>query len=180
MQKTFFISDMHFGHKRILTYEDRPFNDLNEMTEVLIKNWNKKIKKEYTVFVLGDVSFYGKDKTTEIINRLNGRKYLILGNHDTGHSLKYWKEVGFEHVSKYPILFDNWFILSHEPRYEIADKGLYYNIHGHLHSHGSAYQPEIFYNVCIERNNYSPVDFEDIKIKLYMGKTIQIESSMLI
>lgn len=170
MNKTFFISDPHFGHERMLAYENRPFNNIKELDETLIKNWNKVIKNEYQVFVLGDISFYGKDKTKEIIQQLNGRKFLILGNHDRSHSTKYWKEVGFEDVSKYPILFENWFILSHEPRYEIADKKLYYNIHGHLHSHGSAYQPEIFYNVCVERNNYTPVDFEVIKNKLYEGK----------
>lgn len=168
MQKTFFISDMHFGHSRIMLYENRPFKDKYEMDETIIKNWNNKIKKEYFVFVLGDVSFYGKDKTTEIINSLNGRKFLITGNHDRSKSNNYWKSVGFEEVSKYPILFNNRFMLSHEPRYEIAGKGLYYNIHGHLHSHGSKYQPEIFYNVSVERNDYTPVDFEMIKKKLFV------------
>lgn len=166
MQKTWFISDTHFGHSRIITYENRPFNSLSEMDEVLIKNWNKKVKNEHFVFHLGDVSLYPKDKSIEIFKRLNGRKILIMGNHDRGHSRKYWKSIGFEEVSKYPILFDDQFLLSHEPRYEIADKGLYYNIHGHLHSHGIAYQPEIFFNVCIERNDYKPVDIETIRKKL--------------
>jgi calcineurin-like phosphoesterase family protein len=166
MSDTFFISDMHFGHERMLTYENRPFNSLAELDETLIKNWNNKIKKQYHVYVLGDVSLYHKEKTKEIINQLNGYKILIMGNHDRHRSTKCWKDIGFQEVSKYPILFQDKFLLSHEPRYEIGDTNLYYNIHGHLHSHGSLYRPEIFYNVCVERNNYRPVDFDVIKKKL--------------
>jgi calcineurin-like phosphoesterase family protein len=163
---------MHFGHERMLIYENRPFNTIEELDETLIKNWNNKIKKEYYIYVLGDVSFYSKEKTKEIINQLNGRKILIMGNHDRHHSMQYWKDVGFEEVSKHPILFEDKYLLSHEPRYEIRDKNLYYNIHGHLHSHGSLYQPEIFYNVCVERNNYRPVDFDKIKSELNINNAM--------
>lgn len=145
MQKTFFTSDLHLGHTRMLTYENRPFSTIQEQDEVLIANWNKKLKKEYFVYVLGDVSFYPKEKTQDIISKLNGRKILVMGNHDKHKSPTYWKEIGFEEVSKHPILFEDWFILSHEPRYEIYDKQLYYNIHGHLHSHNNQYNSPIFY-----------------------------------
>ena len=155
---------MHFGHSNMIKYENRPFKDIYEMEEVIIRNWNNKIKKEYYVYVLGDVSFYPKEKTKEIINQLNGRKILIMGNHDKRKSTKYWKEVGFEDVSKYPILFDDKYLLSHEPRYEIASSRLYFNIHGHLHSKEVSNKPEMFFNVSVERNNYRPVDFEKVEM----------------
>jgi calcineurin-like phosphoesterase family protein len=163
MQKTFFISDLHFGHKRMLEYENRPFETVEKMDEALISNWNKKVKNQYYIYVLGDFSFHSKEKTKEILNRLNGRKILILGNHDRRKSLTYWRSVGFEEVSKYPILFEDLYLLSHEPRYELADHNLYYNIHGHIHSKDISCNPERYYNVSVEKNNYTPVDFEVIK-----------------
>jgi calcineurin-like phosphoesterase family protein len=90
-----------------------------------------------------------------------------MGNHDRHKSTKYWKECGFNEVSKYPILFEEEFMLSHEPRYEIENG--YYNIHGHLHNnHGSLYNKNknIFYDVGVNGNNYKPIDFESVKKKL--------------
>lgn len=173
MNKVFFISDPHFGHERIMSYENRPFESVQQMDETIIKNWNNKVKKEHIVYVLGDVSFHVKDKTSEIIHSLNGHKILIMGNHDRRKSVTYWKSVGFDEVSKYPILFEDCFLLSHEPRYEIADKLLYYNLHGHTHGHDFQCTEEIFYNVCVERNRYRPVDLDTIKDKLLRERESQ-------
>ncbi|MDF2650900.1 MAG: metallophosphatase [Paenibacillus sp.] len=115
MPNVFFISDHHFGHKQIIHFESRPFIDVEEMTTVLIERWNSVVGKEDQVFHLGDFSFLNKDKTADIVGRLNGTKFLILGNHDRGRTKKWWHEVGFDDVSEYPIIFKNFFILSHEP-----------------------------------------------------------------
>lgn len=160
MQKIFLISDLHLGHERIIKYENRPFKDKYEQDEVIIKNWNNIIKKEYEIFVLGDVSFYPKEKTKEIITSLNGRKTLILGNHDRGHSVQYWKDVGFENVSKYPICIKDFYWLSHEPMY-INDHMPYINCHGHTHH--VKYDNAQYYNVSVECINYKPISFEKIE-----------------
>ncbi len=151
MNKTWFISDLHLGHTRMLSYGKRPFENLQQLDETIIKNWNNKVKKEHDVYILGDVSFYHKDKTKEIIEQLKGKKILILGNHDRRKSVTYWKSVGFNEVSKYPILFEEKYLLSHEPRYELDSNNL---------------NPSSFYNVCVEKTNYKPIDFEKIKEKL--------------
>ena len=82
MSKTFYISDLHFGHKNIIRYDNRPFKSVEEMDNALIQNWNKVVSNEDIVYILGDISWHDEDKTYEIFNKLNGGKVLIKGNHD--------------------------------------------------------------------------------------------------
>ncbi len=77
-QDTWFISDTHFYHANIIKYCNRPFNNVEEMNQILIDNWNENIKKNDIVYFLGDFSF----KPNEVINRLNGNIIFLLGNHD--------------------------------------------------------------------------------------------------
>lgn len=78
----YYISDLHFGHRNILNFENRPFRTVEEMDEEYIRRWNNKVKKGDEVYILGDLSFYKGKKTAEIVKRLNGMKFLIKGNHD--------------------------------------------------------------------------------------------------
>ena len=71
-----------FGHKNIIQYENRPFKDVQEMDQELIKVWNEKVKDDDLVYILGDFSFYNGEETNNILNQLKGKKILIIGNHD--------------------------------------------------------------------------------------------------
>ncbi len=91
--KLFVVSDTHFFHKNIIRYCQRPFADINEMTEALVANWNEAVGPDDVVLHLGDVCFnYGR--MFEVMERLNGRKQLILGNHDWGSERM--SRLGFE------------------------------------------------------------------------------------
>jgi len=158
-KSTFFIADLHLGHKNILKYENRPFSNIYNQDVAIINNWNKVVKKEHYVYVLGDVCFYPKDKTRDIITKLNGRKILIMGNHDKGHSIKYWQDVGFEVVSKYPMCMENNIWISHEPMY-LDNNTVYRNIYGHVHSKGV--QNDKQYCVSVEMINYTPIRMDKI------------------
>lgn len=160
MSNTFIISDMHFGHNEIILYENRPFKDIEEMDKFIIENWNKTVEKDDRVFILGDVSFYNKEETTNIINLLNGYKILILGNHDKDKAVTWWQEVGMDQVIEYPIIFEGFYMLSHEPLY-ISKNMPYMNIHGHIHH--LKYDDSQFFNVSVECINYTPISFEKIK-----------------
>jgi len=75
----FFTADLHFNHRRIIQYCNRPFETIEEMNETIIINWNSKVKPADLVYVVGDVGFGKLDK---IMRRLNGFKFLIIGSHD--------------------------------------------------------------------------------------------------
>ena len=128
--KRYVISDTHFNHSRILEYCQRPFDNVEQMNEVIINNWNKVINEDDIVYVLGDFCFGNKTMLKEIVSNLKGRKILICGNHDNLTKNAYY-EAGFETVTKSPIIVDSDFILSHHPIQ--GDLGKFYNIHGHRH-----------------------------------------------
>lgn len=77
----YFTSDLHFGHKNVIPYCNRPYKDLEEMHEAIITIWNETVKEGDTVYVLGDFSL-NKRWSQDITPLLNGNKILISGNHD--------------------------------------------------------------------------------------------------
>jgi calcineurin-like phosphoesterase family protein len=84
LKKSFLSSDHHFWHARVIEYCKRPFKDVEEMNEILIKNWNEVVGPEDTVYYLGDFSM--AFRSVEIFTkRLNGNKILFAGNHDWVH-----------------------------------------------------------------------------------------------
>lgn len=79
-----FTSDLHLFHRNILSFcsGTRIGKDVHEMNENIIRNWNEDVAMTDEVYLLGDVSFGNRENTLDILERLNGRIYLILGNHD--------------------------------------------------------------------------------------------------
>ena len=82
--KIWFTSDTHFRHKNIMKFcpKTRLGADSDEMTEILISNWNRDVKPDDTVYLLGDVFFCNATETRKILDRLSGQIHLIHGNHD--------------------------------------------------------------------------------------------------
>jgi calcineurin-like phosphoesterase family protein len=165
MNDIYLIGDTHFYHKNIIRYCDRPFDSVEEMNEKLIKNWNNTVGKHDIVYMMGDFALCGKDKIIEIGKRLNGKKRLILGNHDQA-SFKTYFEADFELVYNHPILLDQFYIVSHTPQH-VFDNGLYANIFAHVHNE-SAYVDASARTFCAsaERINYTPVSFEEAKERM--------------
>ena len=81
--KTFFISDCHFSHKNIIRYESRPFSSVEVMDETMILNWNNKVSNGDRVYIVGDFIFGDEEVALNILNRLNGQKFMLKGNHDS-------------------------------------------------------------------------------------------------
>jgi calcineurin-like phosphoesterase family protein len=82
VDKLFFTSDQHFGHKGVLYFCERPHADVMEMNHDLTRRWNEKVPKDGIVFVLGDFCWGGRGEWIHHINALNGHIYLVVGNHD--------------------------------------------------------------------------------------------------
>lgn len=165
MNKTFLIGDTHFYHKNIINYCDRPFETVAQMNEQLIRNWNKVVKRDDRVIVVGDFALCGREQIIQIGKKLNGKKTLILGNHDRA-SIKTYYEAGFEFVSQYPIVLDEFYIISHYPKY-VQPKGIYSNIYAHVHN-DETYLDCTARSFCVsaERINYTPIDFNLIKERM--------------
>jgi calcineurin-like phosphoesterase family protein len=160
MSKVCITSDQHFGHSNSIHYCNRPFDNVEQMDEYMIKQWNKVVNKEDKVLCHGDFSFYGFEKTKKIFDTLNGHKSIILGNHDN-HANKWFLEIGFKEIFKYPILYAERYILSHDPVPTIVNSGLY-NIHGHTHRnlYGDA-EVGGWYNICVDNTNFKPIVFSN-------------------
>lgn len=80
--KNFYIADWHYAHKNVLHYDNRPFTSVEEMNEELIKRWNDAVASEDTVYILGDMFWCNSKIAVEVLDKLNGTKVLIKGNHD--------------------------------------------------------------------------------------------------
>lgn len=164
----FLTADLHFGHKNVIKYCNRPFKDVIEMNETIIKNWNSIVQPSDTVYILGDLSFYGKNKTEEILNRLNGELIWINGNHD-GHynDLKYNRIKIRKDYHELFVVNDKgekeMSVLFHYP-IEYWNRKHHGVPHFHGHVHGSL---PINYklrriDVGIDTNNYFPYRYEDL------------------
>lgn len=162
MSKVFFIADTHFSSERLRLYENRPFPTTEEMDRALIDNWNAVVSDEDTVWHLGDFGAEGHE--AEILSKLNGKILLVKGNHDT-FSNDYYRKAGFCEVYDYPVLFQGFWLLSHEPLY-VNSNMPYANLFGHVHANPiyKDFSSQHFC-VCVERIEYAPISFEMIKKK---------------
>lgn len=161
-KKIFVTSDLHFGHEGIIKHAKRPFKNVLEMDNKLIDNWNKTVSKDDLVYVLGDFAF--KSNYKKYVDKLNGEKILIIGNHDS----KFSKE-GFKFVTNYLEIENNGtkFILSHYPM--TSWNGMFrdsVHLYGHVHSSGQDFEkvnlPNAF-NVNCEFYNFKPVEISQFK-----------------
>jgi calcineurin-like phosphoesterase family protein len=176
MPNIWLISDTHFGHEKTCTEFKRkdgsplrPFRCAEEMDEVMVKNWNEKVKPNDKVYHLGDVVI--SRKSLSILSRLNGDKVLIRGNHDIFKLEEYAQY--FRDIRGYHVL--NGMILSHIPIHEESLSRFGCNIHGHLHANRvMGYNIDIdkeiidprYHCVCVEHTDYSPILLEDVQMRI--------------
>ena len=147
--KVFVTADTHFGHKEVIDFSKRPFKNVEEMNEVMIKKWNNKVTDRDIVIHLGDFAH----RTTKALVKnvkvqLNGTIILVPGNHDNKRILR---SLGFV-VTGYTLQVGN-LLMSHHPR-KVND-GLV-NLHGHLHQLPSYHG----INACVDVNNFEPQPIE--------------------
>lgn len=136
--KEYVTSDLHFGHKNIIKYENRPFKNIEEMDNAIINIWNKTVNKNDLVYILGDFSWYKGNKTNEILNQLKGKKILITGNHDENFlkDMEFNKNL-FEEIIGYKEMKKNKtkIILCHYPIIDWNGKHHgSFHLYGHVHS----------------------------------------------
>jgi calcineurin-like phosphoesterase family protein len=182
MPSVFLTSDTHFGHVNICKFTNydgsktRPWDSVEEMDEDMVKRWNDTVGPNDKVYHLGDVVI--NRKSLQILDRLNGDKVLIKGNHDIfklSDYTKYFRDVRACHVM-------NGLILSHIPVHKDSIARFGANIHGHLHAnrvrkprgvnvktgeilYSNDIDPD-YYCVSVEHTDYTPILFEDVVQKI--------------
>jgi calcineurin-like phosphoesterase family protein len=182
--RTWFTSDTHFRHANIIKYCDRPFANVEEMDEGLILRWNACVHPADVIYHLGDVGFnYGS--LFHIVPRLNGQKYLVLGNHDW--SAVRMEALGFACLTHRrnelhtQIINDRKFVMAHRPRdlptYDPKKFGKWDSnrvvLCGHEHNNapmfirwvrdkGDVARPVMALNLSCEHTNYAPISLERV------------------
>jgi calcineurin-like phosphoesterase family protein len=160
MSRVFITSDLHFGHRNMAQIY-RGFKDEFHHDETIIKNWNSVVHKKDKVYILGDITME-TNKWYFLLDQLNGRKVVVLGNHDdpkhTAELLNYVDQVSG--MIKY-----KGYWLTHAPIHPYELRG-HSNIHGHIHgNHIMEFgdrKDRRYINACLDVHNYTPVLFTDL------------------
>ena len=187
-QHIYLTSDLHFGHRNVIKFCNRPFTDEKDMLQGLIKNWNEKVKQNDFIFSLGDFSWWtGRHEVKKLVNVLRGRKYFVPGNHCKEGMYELVDDPDFHECSDVVVLYvrgqegDPRFkdvkvyeiILSHYPLmcYSHSDYANAYQFFGHIHSQSGTQLTEFGkvlpvkegkqMDVGTDRWGYTPIDLFD-------------------
>ena len=173
MPSVFLVSDTHFGHAGVCRFTRRdgvtklrPWDSAEEMDEEMVRRWNDRVRPTDKVYHLGDVVM--SRKSLSIMDRLNGDKVLIRGNHDIFKDEDYRKY--FRELRAYHVMAG--MILSHIPIHSESLGRFGVNIHGHTHADrvmkplatsGRLDAVDVRYHcVCVEQTDFAPILFEDV------------------
>jgi calcineurin-like phosphoesterase family protein len=191
-KKIFFTSDWHIAHEKVIEFSNRPFNNASEMAEGLIKRFNACVSEGSVTYFLGDMGENIND-LKKVIDRLNGTKVLVRGNHDKGMNTTY--NAGFDVVvnSASLVIANETVTLSHCPLFGIVRentagmKGFIEGEHWHgesrhteyamynnnqFHLHGHCHAPNRGkskvklgrqWDVGVDGNNYTPVSISQVE-----------------
>lgn len=166
----YYIADMHFGHANIIKYCNRPFKSVEEMDSVLVRNWQKRVKEDDTVYIVGDI-IYGHKNPEVILEQLPGKKILIEGNHDRSWKKKVDVEKYFEDIELMAEIKDNGIrvVLCHYPLMTWFEFGKgTYHVYGHIHDNINVpywsllMEMEDALNAGADINNFYPVTLEEL------------------
>lgn len=177
-KQRFFTSDLHFLHGNIIEFCKRPFKDINEMTNVITRNWNKKVGKEDDIYIAGDLSMLGDEKANKLVSimrRLNGKKHLIYGNHDRIKPFRYINDLCIESVHFPYLKLDNGWIIVHDPVLAVACPKDSVVIAGHVHTmYGKVIPNELgmnIFNVGVDAWDFTPASEEELKVILCQNQS---------
>ena len=178
----FFTSDQHYFHRNVIRLSNRPFENMTEMHDKMIENYNSKVGRNDCTYFLGDFSFENDiEANKQILNRMNGKKVLIIGNHDKKPSRMMamgfaavfntatlriaQKNVMLCHYPYAPSLWKRWRLPKHSLRYmeRRPPKTCDWLLHGHTHSKTRVYLPTKSIHVGVDAWNFYPVGIREVE-----------------
>lgn len=163
----YYTSDLHIGHENIIRLCNRPYATVDEMNNDIISKWNKKVKPDDHVYILGDMFFKFQDiqYVKDVLKKLNGHKHLIKGNHDKFLKQISWKDY-FDSLDLYAEIADNnrMVCLFHYPIEEW--NGYYrnsYMVYGHVHENMiNIKKHERKFNAGVDVNDFEPKTLDEL------------------
>lgn len=178
MNKIFFTSDLHFCHDKPFLYTARGFQTIEEMNEAIINNYNTIVGADDIVYILGDCCLMDTTKGIELLKRLNGHKFLAIGNHDSDARVaqfaaeKIFEDIQFGYRikgSRYKTL-----LLTHYPTMVTnSTNDRIFNLHGHTHGKEKfQFTTNLNYCVGLDAHNNKPVSLETVlsDLNTYKGE----------
>ena len=198
----YFSADWHIGHENVLRLDQRPFADLATMNEGLIRRFNSDVQENDVCYFLGDMGMSGQI-IKPVMDKLNGTKILILGNHDK--KCQSMMNGGFDAVMHSASLYiagelvtmthcplrgvyredttlmrnsqpgDNWYREKDHIKFSIEDNGQFH-LHGHIHSPNGGLSQKILgrqMDVGVPSSGYKPISISTIES--WIVKTLKEE-----
>lgn len=154
-------SDLHFFHKNIIKFSDRPYENVEQMNEHLLANHNEYVEPGDVSIWVGDVGFGNDPAVNKILDQCNGYKILIVGNHD--FNKRKVRNLNFDEIH---LLYniptpEGDLVLTHYPMENIEDP--YFNIHGHLHAFPRLDTGHpLHFNINCEGIGYKPMNLKKL------------------
>lgn len=166
-----FTSDLHLNHRAVVSMCKRPFETVEEMNEILIRNFNERVKKKDTVYILGDIAHRTPViEVNNFISMLNGKKILCKGNHDKRYDPSLFEGIyDFLEIAVHGVNIS----LMHYPMMSWPkSRHGSIHLHGHIHSKGDYNLQQkadgIFrYDVGVDANQFCPMSINEIKNFLF-------------
>jgi calcineurin-like phosphoesterase family protein len=157
----FFTSDTHFGHKTLVRKGYRPFATIEEHDETIIENWNMRVSRGDWVYHLGDFAF--SNSPEQYLERLNGHKVLITGNHDKNPRLRHgWDEIHpFLERTFMDGFCDRYIVMCHYAM-RVWNKSHYGSWHLFGHSHGTCPPWSRSFDVGVDCHNFTPLSLSEV------------------
>lgn len=177
---TWFTSDLHLHHNLLSGIRGYGYDDSEEMTSVVIDRYNSKISKNDTVYILGDFALVNNTKLPEVVKKLNGKKHLILGNHDNvnvNHNGGY----GFESIYQYKEvkIGEHRFILFHYPilSWHWIQNPKVFHLFGHVHGNmDESLIPYKCMDVGVDTNDLYPYHIDEVISHMETKKTFSYDN----
>jgi len=157
-RNVFFTSDEHYGHRNVIRFCRRPYEDVDEMDEDFISKFNETVPKDGLTFHGGDFCLWSK--TSEVyrkyVSRLNGNHVFLMGSHDRWLNNKTSHEIIEIIIDKQPIVICHYAMrVWHRSHYN--SWLLYGHSHGNLPPEGKSW------DIGVDTNGYRPLSFDELR-----------------
>lgn len=160
-----FSSDHHLWHKNIIKFCNRPFESVQEMVDVIIQNHNRLVKPTDLVYFLGDFAWNTREDKLEILlNKFNGKKHFIIGNHDRPPLFRSLasRQVLQSVNDVLGVSFGEQYIwLSHYP-HRSWNRSFHGSYHLFGHTHGTASPFGLSFDAGVDCWNFCPINLDTV------------------